>query len=236
MPSLTELLFDLGLGDRVTGRTRFCVHPMEKVSEVEIVGGTKNPRINKILSLQPDLVIANREENKKEDIERLSEELNVMITEIDSISDALLAIHDIGKRCDVDDRASELISQIRLQLDRIPDEPVQTVAYFIWRDPWMTVGADTYIHSVLEHWNLKNVYKEHTRYPETTLSELRRKSPDLILLSTEPFPFKEKHKGKVRESCPDSRVLIVDGEWFSWYGSRMLPAFKKLNRFRKAIS
>lgn len=236
VPSLTELLFDLGLEDRVAGRTRFCVHPHGKIDKVQIIGGTKNPRIEKILSLNPDLVIANREENRKEDVEELSEKLDVMVTEIDTIEDALLAIHDIGKRCGVEDRAAELISDIRQQLEKIPDEPVQTAAYFIWRDPWMTVGSGTYIHSVLEHWNLVNVYGDQARYPETTLSELQQKSPDLVLLSSEPFPFKEKHKDQLREICPDSSVLIVDGEWFSWYGSRMLPAFRKLNRFRKAIS
>ena len=100
----------------------------------------------------------------------------------------------------------------------------------------MTVGNDTYIHSVLSHWNLENVYGDQKRYPKTSLKQLSRKNPELVLLSSEPYPFKEKHREEVEEACPDSRVLMVDGEWFSWYGSRMLRAFKRLNSFRKAIS
>ena len=236
VPSLTELLFDLGLGDRLIGRTRFCIHPGDKVDEVPIVGGTKNPRIDKILEMDPDLVITNREENRKEDVEELAGSLEVLVTDISSIEDALLAVYDIGKTCGVADKADSMIKKIRHELDNVPDEPLQSVAYFIWREPWMTVGRDTYIHSVLTHWNLENVYGNQTRYPKTTLNELGKRAPNLILLSSEPYPFKEKHREEVEEACPDSRVLMVDGEWFSWYGSRMLTAFKRINSFRKAIS
>jgi ABC-type Fe3+-hydroxamate transport system substrate-binding protein len=236
VPSLTELLFDLDIGDRLVGRTRFCIHPEDKVANVPIVGGTKNPRVEDILEIEPGLVIANHEENQKEDVEELAESLNVMVTDISSIEDALLAIYEIGKTCGAADKADRLIVNIRAELDRVPDEQPQSVAYFIWREPWMTVGNDTYIHSVLSHWNLENVYCKQTRYPKTTMKELGGKSPDLVLLSSEPYPFKEKHRSEVEEACPDSRILMVDGEWFSWYGSRMLPAFKRLNSFRKAIS
>lgn len=236
VPSLTELLFDLGIGDRLVGRTRFCIHPEDEVDHVPIVGGTKNPRIESILKIAPDLVIANREENQKEHVEELAESLEVMVTDISSIEDALLAIYDIGNRCGVADKADSLINNIRTELDSVPDEPLQNTAYFIWRDPWMTIGNDTYIHSVLSHWNLENVYGDQKRYPKTSLKQLSRKNPELVLLSSEPYPFKEKHREEVKEACPDSRVLMVDGEWFSWYGSRMLRAFKRLNSFRKAIS
>ena len=236
VPSLTELLFDIGLGDRLAGRTRFCIHPEDKVERVPIVGGTKNPRLDSIFEINPDLVIANREENRKEDVDELAGSLDVMVTDISSVEDALLTIYDIGKRCGVADKAENLINKIRSELDDIPDEPSQSVAYFIWRDPWMTVGNDTYIHSVLTHWNFENVYAGQVRYPQTTLKELGRKSPDLVLLSSEPYPFKEKHREDVEQACPGARVLMVDGEWFSWYGSRMVQAFKRLNSFRKAIS
>lgn len=236
VPSLTELLFDLGLSDGLTGRTRFCIHPEDKVENVPIVGGTKNPRLNKIIDLQPDLVITNREENRKEDVEKLSVSLNVMVTDINTIEDALLAIYDIGKQCGVAEKADSLIKKIRAEMECVPDEPIQSAAYFIWREPWMTVGHDTYIHSVLTHWKLQNVYSNLDRYPKTSLKDLNKKFPDLILLSSEPYPFKEKHREEVEAACPGSRVLMVDGEWFSWYGSRMLPAFKRLNSFRKAIS
>lgn len=236
VPSLTELLFDLGLENQIIGRTRFCIHPEEKVDQTEIMGGTKNPRIDKIRSAKPDLIIANKEENRKEDIEKLQSDFEVMVTDINTIEDALFTIHDIGKRCGAEVAAEELISAIRSEYDHAPDEPSLSVAYMIWRDPWMTAGGDTYIHSVLSHWNLNNVFEDQNRYPKTSLDELSNKKPDIILLSSEPYPFREKHLKQVEASCPDCRVLLVDGEWFSWYGSRMLPSFKKLNTFRKAIA
>jgi len=236
VPSLTELLFDLGLGSKVAGRTRFCIHPEDKVEQARIIGGTKNPRIKKILSMKPDLIIANREENRKEDVEELRKFVEVMVTDINTVDDALITIFDIGERCGVAEKAVELTATIRRELNRAPDEPELTAAYFIWRDPWMTIGNDTYIHSVLDHWSLKNVYGDLKRYPKTTLKELQKRSPNLVMLSSEPYPFKEKHLQEVEEACPGSRIVLVDGEWFSWYGSRMLGSFKKLNTFRKAIS
>lgn len=236
VPSLTELLFDLGLEEKVIGRTRFCVHPEEKVKDVEIMGGTKNPRLDKIKGAKPDLVIANREENRKEDIESLQEDFRVHLTDINTIEDALLSIHEIGEICGVPDKAGELISAIRSEYENVPDEPPLTAAYMIWRDPWMSVGDNTYIHSVLTHWGFKNIFGNLTRYPKTTLNQIAEKNPDVILLSSEPYPFKEKHVDVVAGVCTESQVFRVDGEWFSWYGSRMLPSFKKLNTFRKAIS
>jgi ABC-type Fe3+-hydroxamate transport system substrate-binding protein len=236
VPSLTELLFDLGLDRRVVGRTRFCIHPGELVEKVPVVGGTKNPRLDKIRDLSPDLIIANKEENRKEDVEELQKEFEVMVTEIDTIDEALFAIHDIGWTCGVQEQAKKLISDIQLELERVPDEQSATAAYFIWRDPWMSVGRDTYIHSVMEHWKLQNVYDSQTRYPKTTLHELSLKKPELILLSSEPYPFKEKHIAEVSQFCPGADVILINGEWFSWYGSRMLKAFRQLNILRKAIS
>lgn len=236
VPSLTELLFDLGLEGKIIGRTRFCIHPEEKVREVDIVGGTKNPRINKIRDANPGLILSNREENRKEDIKLLQEEFRVHLTDINSIEDALLSIHEIGEICGVPDKAQELISAIRTEYDSVPDEPVLSAAYLIWREPWMSVGRNTYIHSVLTHWGFENVFGNITRYPKTTLKQISEKNPDVILLSSEPYPFRDKHAEEIASVCNESRILQVDGEWFSWYGSRMLPSFKKLNTFRKAIS
>ncbi|MEX0648467.1 MAG: helical backbone metal receptor [Balneolaceae bacterium] len=236
VPSLTELLFDLGIGNSVIGRTRFCVHPEKEVQNVPIIGGTKNPRIDKIKALQPGLIIANKEENHKEDIEELEVDFRVLVTDISTIEEALFAIHEIGAACDVPQQAKKLIKSIQSELQNIPDEPPLSAAYFIWRRPWMSVGRDTYIHSVLDRWNLENVFSDRTRYPETTLEELSSLSPDLIMLSSEPFPFKEKHIAEVGKACPKSNIVLVNGEWFSWYGSRMLKSFRQLNILRKAIS
>lgn len=236
VPSLTELIADLGLASQLIGRTRFCIHPKEIINQVPIVGGTKNPDLEKIKALKPDLIIANIEENRKEDIESLSSECEVLLTDINNIEDALLAIHDLGKRCGARDKAKELNTAIRRELDHIPEENDATVAYLIWKNPWMSIGSDTYIHSVLSHWNLTNVFSDKKRYPQIHLSDIAKQKPDFIFLSSEPYPFKEKHFDEIAEQCPDSRIILADGEWFSWYGSRMLPSFKKLNVFRKAIS
>lgn len=236
VPSLTELLFDLGLGHRLVGRTRFCIHPKGSVEKVPIIGGTKNPRLDKIRSLNPDLIIANKEENRREDVEELEKDFRVMVTEISTIEEAMFAIHDIGWSLGVQGPAKQMIETIRELMEQVPAEPRMSSAYFIWRDPWMSIGSDTYIHAVMQHWNLENVYADKTRYPKTTLHELSLKKPEIILLSSEPYPFKENHIKEVGDACPGSNIVLVNGEWFSWYGSRMVHAFRNLNLFRRAIS
>lgn len=236
VPSLTELLFDLGLEQQLAGRTRFCVHPKEKVEQVPIVGGTKNPRLDKIREINPDYIIANKEENRPEDIEELRENFEVNVTDIATIEDALITIHELGQVFGKEDRAQKLITDIQSRLDDRPDASELRTAYMIWKDPWMTVGHDTYIHDVLDHWNLPNVFADKKRYPKINLEELKRHNPDLILLSSEPYPFEEKHLAQVEEVCPAARVLLVEGEWFSWYGSHMKHAFGRLNAWRKTIS
>lgn len=236
VPSLTELLFDLGLGDRIVGRTRFCIHPKEFITDVPIVGGTKNPNIDIIRTFKPDLIIANREENRKEDIEQLQKDgFSVMVTEVSTIEEALFVIHDIGWSCGVQEKAKNLIRNIQKEISKTSTFPKKTVAYLIWRGPWMSIGHDTYIHSVLKHYNLRNVFSENKRYPKTTLTEISLKKPDLILLSSEPYPFKEKHIKEVGDTCSGSDIMLVNGEWFSWYGSRMLTSFEKLNAFRRVM-
>lgn len=236
VPSLTELLFDLGLGEQVSGRTRFCIHPGEQVENVPIVGGTKNPRLDKIREIEPDLIIANKEENRREDIEELKRDFEVHVTEISNINEALFTIHDIGWKCGVEEKAKKLICDIQVRMEKVPDEKPITAAYIIWRDPWMSVGGDTYIHSVMKHWKLENVFADKTRYPQTSPEALSLKKPDVVLLSSEPYPFKEKHIKEVGDICKGTSIILVNGEWFSWYGSRMLKAFKQLNVFRRAIA
>ena len=236
VPSLTELLIDLGLKERLAGRTRFCVHPEDQVEDIPIIGGTKNPRLDKIKKADPDFILANKEENRREDIEELAEDYPVHVTDIASIEDALITIYEIGNIFNQTGKAMQMMNQIAGLLHARPDEPPIRTAYLIWREPWMTVGGDTYIHDVMDHWELNNIFEDQKRYPKITLEELKRQRPELVLLSSEPFPFKEKHLPEVEERLPDVRVLLVDGEWFSWYGSRMVSSFKKLNTWRKAIS
>lgn len=235
VPSLTELIIDLGMEDQLVGRTRFCIHPKEKVDNIEIIGGTKNPRLDKVRDLNPDLIIANKEENRREDIQALQEDFEVNVTEITTIEDALIVIHELAKTFDKTTEGKQLITNIQQALEARPEVPKLNTAYLIWKDPWMTVGRDTYIHDILDHWNLPNVFANKKRYPKITLEDIKKQNPDLILLSSEPYPFKEKHMTQIEEACPAARVLLVEGEWFSWYGSRMEHAFKRLNGWRKTI-
>lgn len=235
VPSLTELLIDLGLKDQLVGRTRFCIHPKDKVKDIEIVGGTKNPSLEKIIELEPDLIIANKEENRKEDIEVLQAYTKIHVSDIETVEDALLEISSMGTLLGVKGSARKLVSSITSTLSEIPAGRSLSVAYFIWKDPWMTVGNDTYIHHVLKRYHLENVFGNQTRYPKTTLKELAAKNPDLILLSSEPYPFKEKHIQELEEACPVAKIKLVNGEWFSWYGSRMVKAFEDLNSWRSQL-
>lgn len=235
VPSLTELLFDLGLEDQLIGRTRFCIHPENKVNEVEIIGGTKNPRLDKIVEMEPDFILANKEENRKEDIEDLESYADVMVTDILTIEDALMEISSIGMKLGVSDKARQVVQTITKLLSSKPDSTPISTAYLIWKDPWMTVGNDTYIHDVLKTYGLQNVFGAEERYPKLTLEKLSAKRPELILLSSEPYPFKEKHLTEIQTACPHSKVKLVNGEWFSWYGSRMVPSFEALNKWRQHI-
>jgi len=236
VPSLTELLIDFGLKEQLAGRTRFCVHPKDEIKDVPIVGGTKNPRIDKIRSIRPDIIVCNKEENRKEDIEKLSADFEIQLTDISTIKEAISTINSLEKKFDVKSRAAEIIGKIEESLQERPDvSPLKTI-YFIWRDPWMAVGSDTYISDVMEHWSLENAFKEKTRYPVLQLEEIEDYKPDLILLSSEPYPFKEKHIPAVEQAYPEGRILLVEGEWFSWYGSHMIHSFKRLNGWRNAIS
>lgn len=236
VPSLTELLIDLGLDAQLAGRTRFCVHPKPQVESIPIMGGTKNPRLDKIRQAHPDLIIANKEENRAPDIRELMEDFEVEVTDIATIEDALITIHQLGQKLGVADQSIALIQDIQSRLEERPEEPDLRTAYLIWKDPWMTVGRDTYIHDVLGHWNMPNVFSGQQRYPKFELDALKSYHPDLILLSSEPYPFEEKHLAQIEDACPAARVLLVEGEWFSWYGSHMKHAFGRLNVWRKAIS
>ncbi|MEX2603842.1 MAG: helical backbone metal receptor, partial [Gracilimonas sp.] len=159
----------------------------------------------------------------------------VRVTEIDTIQDALIEINILGDMLGVKDKSRSLIQTITNLLDQKPDTTPLSVAYLIWKDPWMTVGKDTYIHDVLQEFNLVNVFGDQLRYPKISFQKLASKNPDLILLSSEPYPFKEKHLAEMQKNFPVSKIQLVNGEWFSWYGSRMIKAFEWLNGWRSSL-
>jgi ABC-type Fe3+-hydroxamate transport system substrate-binding protein len=221
VPSQTELLHDLGLEEEVTGITKFCVHPEVWFRNKTRVGGTKQLHIDKIRELQPELIIANKEENTREQIEELAREFPVWISDIQTIEQGLEMIASVGKLTDRAAKAEEIIKDIQNSFDGLQKTERKKVAYFIWYRPWMSVGKDTFIHDMIERVGWENIFAHKTRYPEISPEELAAARPELVLLSSEPYPFKEKHMAEVQELLPGAEVQLVDGEMFSWYGSRM---------------
>lgn len=223
VPSQTELLYDLGLEDEVIGITKFCVHPESWFRSKKRVGGTKQLNFDAIRELKPDLIIANKEENNREDIEQLSAHFPVWVSDVKDLNGALQLIADVGEITGKIPQANELQTTIREGFDRLEkeleSEESLSAVYLIWSNPDMVAGSDTFISDMLSRAGFENVISER-RYPE--LGSCEYKTPDYILLSSEPFPFKEKHVKFYQERFPGSEILIVDGEMFSWYGSRLL--------------
>lgn len=224
VPSQTELLVDLGLRDRIVGITKFCIHPKGLKKEKTVIGGTKNFHFDKIESLQPDLIIGNKEENYQEGIERLASKYPVWMSDIYTLEDAYRMIQEIGEITDSSIKASQIVSQIKQGLEKGFIFKGSTV-YLIWKDPLIAVGENTFVDSMLDLAGFKNLIKQ-TRYPEIHLEEIIKMNPDYLLLSSEPYPFKEKHISFFQEKLPKTKVKIVDGEMFSWYGSRLVLAEK----------
>ena len=231
VPSQTELLYDLGLGEEVVGITKFCVHPESWFRNKERVGGTKKLHLDKIRELKPDLIIANKEENEQAQIEELSKEFPVWISDINNLPHALQMIQVVGQLTDKEQEANLLVDEIVQGFNDLHKaNTLKRVAYFIWRDPWMSIGNDTFIHSMIQTMGWQNVLASEARYPEITLEQFKEYKPDAILLSSEPFPFKEQHIDEVKAVLPDVEVLLVDGEMFSWYGSRLKKAVAYLQQ------
>lgn len=224
VPSQTELLHDLGLDDEVVGITKFCVHPKGWYESKTRIGGTKNLNFDKIEELSPDLIIANKEENNKADIERLSNKYNVYISDVNSFDEALQMMSDIGNLTGKNKEVDELIHSIKKEKENYLPSKNQSAVYFIWREPWMVVGQSTFINDMIRLAGYKNLISDD-RYPELKLEDLKELNPDVVLLSTEPYPFKTEHIQELQELLPKAKVKLVDGEYFSWYGSRMKAAF-----------
>lgn len=231
VPSQTELLVDLGLKNIIVGVTKFCVHPEGLRKEKKVVGGTKQVHYEKIRELNPGVILCNKEENTKEMVLELEKIAAVHVSDVKNIQDALELIGQYGELFSVEKKALEVKKAIELQLNNfrsfIENQPKRKVAYLIWKEPWMAVGKDTFIDYLLSLNNFVNVFQdEKSRYPEIEIFSLKGKEVDAVLLSTEPFPFKEKHKEELEGLLLGQKVIIVDGEYFSWYGSRLIQAFR----------
>lgn len=227
VPSQTELLFDLGLNEEVVGITKFCVHPPAWRKEKTIVGGTKNLRMEVIDQLQPDLILANKEENQEAHIRLLEKKYPVWVSDIPTIQDALQMIEAVGHMTNREEQAAALLREIgqRRQTFLSPETKKRSAVYLIWREPWMAAGKETYIHEMLEAAGFTNVIND-TRYPTLSAKKIRELQPEYVLLSSEPYPFSEVHMSEIQALLPQSKIILVDGEMFSWYGSRMLHCWE----------
>jgi ABC-type Fe3+-hydroxamate transport system substrate-binding protein len=225
VPSQTELLHYLGLKNEVIGITKFCVHPDDWFRTKTRVGGTKTLNLDKIRSLQPDLIIANKEENDQSQIETLAKEFPVWISDINHVTDALEMIKQVGEMTNTTPLAQQLIADVTKGFTGIQPLYGIRTAYFIWRAPWMLAGHTTYINDLMQRCGMVNVFStQDSRYPAVTNEAIAAANPQLILLSSEPYPFKDKHLAELQALCPQAQILLVDGEMFSWYGNRMLEA------------
>jgi len=227
VPSQTEFVFDIGLDDEIVGITRFCIHPECKVKGKPIVGGTKQFNFDKIHALQPDLIIGNKEENYYEGITELQKHYPVWMSDIFTLPDAydmMLKISAlVGKAKEGEEIVNRISSGFHNWQNPVADIP-KTAAYFIWRKPYMVAASNTFINHMLGAFGIQNVYAGFERYPEIDPLQLSELKPDYIFLSSEPYSFSEKHFDEFNAFCPTAKVVLVDGEIFSWYGSRLLHA------------
>ncbi|CDF78408.1 ABC-type Fe3+-hydroxamate transport system, peri plasmic component, partial [Formosa agariphila KMM 3901] len=228
VPSQTELLCDLGLEHSIVGVTKFCVNPTHLLASKTSVGGTKQVNYDKIRALNPDIILCNKEENAKDMITELEHIAPVHISDIYTLNDSLELINMYAELFNTSIQANSIIQGIKKSKAEFEDfiaiKPLKTVAYFIWKSPWMVAANHTFINHLLIENKLDNIFSTRDRYPEIDLDTMKT-SPDLVFLSSEPYPFKENHINEVKTYFPNSKVVLVDGEMFSWYGSRLQKAY-----------
>lgn len=264
VPSQTELLFSLGLDEEVVGITKFCIHPESWFRKKQRVGGTKTVKSEVVKALQPDLIIANKEENVKEQIEELEQIAPVSVSDIKTLDDALEMIISVGKLADKEERADKMVNEIKDGFEQIKLLSTKlNTAYLIWKDPYMAAGGDTFINDMLSRCGFTNIFQHIKRYPEVTINKfsitntqqpinnntLSAGNPlssvnsqpsssvpcQLLLLSSEPYPFKQKHIDELHTLLPFTKIMLVDGEMFSWYGSRLLHSAGYFKNFIQQI-
>ncbi|HKC67390.1 MAG TPA: helical backbone metal receptor [Bacteroidia bacterium] len=241
VPSQSELLWHLGLQNELVGITKFCIHPNEMFRSVKRIGGTKTIKFDEIQKLNPDLIIANKEENQQEQIEELCKHFPVYISDIYTINDSLKMIEQVGLITDRKNNATELANTIKEKLNHFKSKNLSStikkgVAYLIWKNPYMVAGSNTFITNMLYECGFINVFANYkSRYPEISIEDLKQQKPDYVFLSSEPYPFKEKHVQELQLHLPNTKIRLVDGEMFSWYGSRLLYAFDYFEELIKSL-
>ncbi len=245
VPSQTELLHYLGLDEQVSGITKFCVHPKQWHNTKTRVGGTKNINLDGVKALKPQLIIANKEENNQAQIEELEKHFPVWISDINTLDNALEMIIELGKITGRNEAANSLAANIKngfvdYKMKRnattLFNNANPKTAYLIWKDPYMTVGGDTFINNMLEWAGFDNIFKNKKRYPVINLTDLKAANCELLLLSSEPYPFKNTHITELQTFLPNTKIILADGEIFSWYGSRLLQAPQYFRQLKEQIA
>jgi ABC-type Fe3+-hydroxamate transport system substrate-binding protein len=236
VPSLTEALFAFGAGTRVVGRTRYCLWPPRAVGKVPTVGGTKKVDVPRLLELEPDLVVAVREENSRENVERIQEAgVPVFVGAPESVEGALWLLRELARVVEAP-RTEAVLGPIERVYGRLRErvEPANSRRLFvpIWKNPYMSVGSDTYAHDVLETCGGENVCGGSTRYPVFTLEEVEAAQPEIVLLPDEPYPFSaedlEDFYALDIPAAHSDRIHLVDGKLLTWYGPRMASSLTQL--------
>lgn len=240
VPSQTELLYDLGLEDKIIGITKFCVHPYHFKSTKKSVGGTKKVHFEKIRLLQPDIIICNKEENTLEMVEQLRKICPVWVTNIVTIEDNFQMITDFGQLFNCRTESQKWNDKLAFALtdfkNYIKDKEIKKAAYFIWKKPFMVAGSDNFINELLKLNHFENIYQNKGRYPEIELKKMRLEGdPDLVFLSSEPYPFAEEDAFEIGRHTHHAKTVFVDGEMFSWYGSRLLKAFDYFKKMHEKL-
>ena len=240
VPSLTETLCDLGLEDKIVGITKFCVHPFHLKSTKKIIGGTKKVHYEKIRLLQPDFIIANKEENTQEMVVELRKICPVWVTDIATVEDVMHTINDFGKLFNCRMEARKWSDKIAFNFEDFKafsaNLPIRKAAYFIWKNPYMVAGTGTFIDELLQLNKFENCYKNQDRYPEIELESLEKEhDPAVILLSSEPYPFSDADAFEIGRNTHHAKTIFVDGEMFSWYGTRLHKSFDYFKKMHSKL-
>lgn len=234
VPSQTELLAALNLEEQVVGITKFCVHPDNWFRTKTRIGGTKQVHPDRVRSLAPDLIIANKEENVKEQVQALAAEFPVWVSDVNDLPSALSMIRDIGTITDREQEAAQIADSITTAFAQLASVPPKKAAYLIWKEPYMVAGGDTFINDMLARAGFENVFAAQNRYPTVSEEALLNSDAEVFLFSSEPYPFRPQHLETFQRA--GRACLLVDGELFSWYGSRLLQAPAYFSILQQQIS
>ncbi len=236
VPSITELLFLFIPAEHIIARTKFCIHPKHIISRIPKIGGTKTLHLERIKALKPDLIIANKEENNKVQIDELANNFPTYVSDIHNLDSCKDFISDLGDIFSKTTIASNLISEIQNEISNTSNTSQKSALYLIWKDPYMTVGTYTYIHDIMTTSGFSNCIAPKTRYPKITVEQINSYRPEIILLSSEPFPFSDNHIVELKQNLDYSpKIILVDGEMFSWYGAKTLPGLKYARKLRQSL-